>query len=213
MVGRGALIKPWLFGEFRDGQPWEPTYDERVSLYRQLTAYMKEHFGDDPKGRKKAFYFLPWHFDFFTRYRPLPEAQYGEAARTSPLMQTRMQPLSADAPPLERLLSHTNRDVHQMIAACLWDAASDVEAVRRMTTLAESAELAAIELGEISEVNELSNIPRGAAATPSGAGKHKYKRRAPKPQRSEEEIAALRAVRAAKRLATGAPPHVSGKRN
>ena len=30
---------------------------------------MKEHFGDDAKGRKKAFYFLPWHCNFFCRYR------------------------------------------------------------------------------------------------------------------------------------------------
>jgi hypothetical protein len=30
---------------------------------------MKEHFGDDELGKRKAFYFLPWHFDFLTRYR------------------------------------------------------------------------------------------------------------------------------------------------
>lgn len=41
----------------------------RVGIYYQLVRYMKEHFGDDAKGRKKAFYFLPWHFNFFCRYR------------------------------------------------------------------------------------------------------------------------------------------------
>ena len=41
----------------------------RVGIYYQLVSYMKEHFGDDAKGRKKAFYFLPWHFHFLCRYR------------------------------------------------------------------------------------------------------------------------------------------------
>lgn len=30
MVGRGALIKPWIFGEHRDGASWEPSANERV---------------------------------------------------------------------------------------------------------------------------------------------------------------------------------------
>ena len=41
----------------------------RVGIYYQLVSYMKEHFGDDAKGRSKAFYFLPWHFNFLCRYR------------------------------------------------------------------------------------------------------------------------------------------------
>ncbi len=41
----------------------------RVGIYYQLVSYMKEHFGDDAKGRKKAFYFLPLHFNFLCRYR------------------------------------------------------------------------------------------------------------------------------------------------
>ena len=69
MTGRGALIKPWLFEEVRTGRELSPTGRERVEIYRRLVAYMKEHFGDDVKGRKKAWSFLPWHFDFFHRYR------------------------------------------------------------------------------------------------------------------------------------------------
>ena len=42
---------------------------ERVGIYRQLVAYMKEHFGDDARGRQKAWHFLPWHFSFLCRYR------------------------------------------------------------------------------------------------------------------------------------------------
>lgn len=34
---------------------------------RQLVGLMKGHFGDDAMGRRKAWYFLPWHFSFFHR--------------------------------------------------------------------------------------------------------------------------------------------------
>ena len=69
MAGRGALIKPWLFQEYAEGRTLEPDAHERVGIYRRLVTHMKEYFGDDARGRGKAFYFLPWHFDFLTRYR------------------------------------------------------------------------------------------------------------------------------------------------
>ena len=69
MAGRGALIKPWLFEEWRTRRELNPSAHERVAIYRRLVVMMKEHFGDDAKGRTKAWSFLPWHFDFFCRYR------------------------------------------------------------------------------------------------------------------------------------------------
>ncbi len=69
MVGRGALIKPWIFQEVKEGRELNLDASDRLGIYRQLVSHMKEHFGDDAKGRRKAFYFLPWHFDFFCRYR------------------------------------------------------------------------------------------------------------------------------------------------
>jgi tRNA-dihydrouridine synthase 3 len=51
MVGRGALTKPWIFQEFAEGRAWEPTAAERIGVYRRLACYMKEHFGDDARGR------------------------------------------------------------------------------------------------------------------------------------------------------------------
>ena len=68
-TGRGALIKPWIFQEVKEGQELNPSAEDRVDIYRRLVAYMKEHFGDDARGRQKAWSFLPWHFDFFQRYR------------------------------------------------------------------------------------------------------------------------------------------------
>ena len=218
MVGRGALTKPWIFQEFKSGELWTPSAVERVEVYRRLAQYMKEHFRDDARGRKSAFYFLPWHFDFLTRYKPLPETEYAESARQTPLMQTRFAPLPPDAPPLERLLAHSDPRAHQLIANALWEAQSDAEAVRSLTALAEGDELAALgrpDDGALVEDAELANIPDSERKSGSGAGgqprKQQRKSRRPQPiQRTEEEIAAIRAERAAKRERLGTPPHVDG---
>lgn len=41
MVGRGALTKPWIFGEFRTKEALAPDTSQRIALYRRLTVYMK----------------------------------------------------------------------------------------------------------------------------------------------------------------------------
>ena len=66
---RGALIKPWLFQEYKEGRELAPSAGDRVEIYRRLVAHMRQHFGDDARGKRAAFYFLPWHFNFFSRYR------------------------------------------------------------------------------------------------------------------------------------------------
>lgn len=58
-----------IFKEFKEGREILLNAEERVGIYHRLVTLMKEYFGADEKGRKKAFYFLPWHFDFFCRYR------------------------------------------------------------------------------------------------------------------------------------------------
>ncbi|CAL8466678.1 g6214 [Coccomyxa elongata] len=135
MVGRGALIKPWIFQEVKEGRELNPDATERVGIYRQLVSHMKEHFGDDAKGRRKAFYFLPWHFDFLCRYRYLPEEVYRELSEERPLIGQRMETAASELgeeldslPVLERLLRCQSTDAHAEIAAALWDSSSDAEA-------------------------------------------------------------------------------------
>jgi tRNA-dihydrouridine synthase len=41
MVGRGALIKPWIFNEYHRKQSWEPTVFERIGIYWKLGTYFK----------------------------------------------------------------------------------------------------------------------------------------------------------------------------
>lgn len=151
MVARGALIKPWIFQEIAEQQEWHPTAEERVGVYYRLAGYMKEHFYDDEKGRERAMRFLPWHFAFFWRYRPLPESEFGEQALQHPLMQTRRGP-EAEVELLEGVLRDPREEVHSRLAESLWDAATEAEAVE-----------AAIRIGEETPpVTELPDTGRGA---------------------------------------------------
>jgi hypothetical protein len=58
-----------IFREFRDNAELPLDAAARVGMYRELYGLMRSHFGDDEMGRKKAWYFAPWHHDFFHRYR------------------------------------------------------------------------------------------------------------------------------------------------
>ncbi|KAF8063726.1 DUS3L [Scenedesmus sp. PABB004] len=146
MVGRGALIKPWIFEELREGRELLLTAAERVGVYRRLAGHMKAHFGDDAWGKRKAFYFFPWHFAFFSRYRPLPAEVYAADAARHPLIATRSDladprvgESEAELPLLERLLRCEAEAAHGPIAEAIWDAASDADAVTALEALAASS--------------------------------------------------------------------------
>ena len=144
MIGRGALVKPWVFQEFAENREIFLSAEERVVLvYRKLVKYMKEHFGDDDWGKRKAFYFLPWHLGFFCRYRPLPEEYFKYFSEKQPLISTRwdsvaVQEIGEDLstlPSLERLLRCESTDAHEQMAEILWEAASDESAIEQLTDL------------------------------------------------------------------------------
>lgn len=210
MVGRGALIKPWIFQEFNQNRSWNPDMNERIQVYRTLTAYMKDHFGDDAMGWKKSKFFLPWHFEFFCRYKNYPEEEYGDQSMEKPLIQNRY-PTEDDMSPLQILMSNRCTDAHQLIASALWESDSDMDALHKLESLAESALFKDIlQNGNIKEEQdeELANLP-----SKGKAGKwEKRRRRNPGPKRTDEEIAKIRAERAAKKeriLAAGGawPPN------
>jgi tRNA-dihydrouridine synthase 3 len=143
MIGRGALVKPWIWQECRERRELSLSAEDRVGVYRQLVAHMKQYFRDDARGRDKAFYFLPWHFNFFHRYRPLPVEQHGALSLERPLLSTRVTLWDAGreaegaegVPPLERLLRCENERAFVETAGCLWDAGSDAEAVGALERL------------------------------------------------------------------------------
>jgi tRNA-dihydrouridine synthase 3 len=135
MLARGALIKPWLFREMKTGRAWEPTGEERLQVLWRLVELLREHLGEDERGRRRAMRFLPWHLNFFCRYRPLPEEQYAERARLHPLLQSRLEPPDA-ATPLERLLADTRAQTHQQLAEELMGSTTWDEALERARRLA-----------------------------------------------------------------------------
>jgi tRNA-dihydrouridine synthase 3 len=137
MIARGALIKPWLFREIRTGTTWLPTLEERFCVLWRFVELLREHFGTDERGRARTMRFLPWHLDFFSRYVPTPEEEYGEASRDHPLLQSRLQ-APPPSSPLERLLGDTRPETHRRLAEELLASASRDEGRERALRLAAS---------------------------------------------------------------------------
>jgi tRNA-dihydrouridine synthase 3 len=137
MLARGALIKPWLFREVRSGQTWEPTAEERLDILWRFVELLRDHFGVDERGVKRAMRFLPWHLGFFCRYRPLPEERFGEQSREHPLLQSRLD-AGPFASPLDRLLADTREAVHKDLATLLLSAESRDEALENARKLADA---------------------------------------------------------------------------
>ena len=151
MLARGALIKPWLFGELRSGRTWEPTAEERFFVVWRLVELLREHFGSDARGRARAMRFLPWHLGFFCRYRPLPEERFLPLAREHPLLQSRLEAVPF-ASPLGRLLADSRTGTHERLALELLDADTREDALERAERLARSVPVEAT--GAIADVSE-----------------------------------------------------------
>ena len=154
MIGRGALVKPWIFREIAEKKAWEPTAEERLGIYLQLARFMKEHFRDDEKGKERAMRFLPWHLEWFCRYRPLPAERWQQASMEHPLMQTRLPDDEADLPVLERLLRDPRPELHLRLAELLW-AAPDLDG------LLAGAEALAVEMPPVRGEATESRVSNG----------------------------------------------------
>lgn len=134
MIGRGALIKPWIFQEMREQKTLDLSASERVEIYFRFASYMREHFGNDDLGKKRIMGFLPWHFSFFHRYRYLPEEKFGEISRQHPLMQTRDDEVVSDNP-LELILGSPDERIHLAISEALVSAETAEDAEDRIKTI------------------------------------------------------------------------------
>jgi len=149
MIGRGALIKPWIFREITEKKAWEPTAEQRLAVYYDLAQKMKVHFRDDEKGRERTMRFLPWHFEFFCRYRPLSAQRWVESSHSHPLMQTRFPDDEGDLPVLEKLLRDARPELHARLATLLWESVDIAEAEARALALAVEMPPVAGEAGEM----------------------------------------------------------------
>lgn len=144
MIGRGAMIKPWLFREIKEKKTWNITAAERLEVYRTLAGYMLEHFGSDDYGRKRATMFMAWHIDWLNRYCYLPSSQYRQQSREHPLLQTRL-PRPTDQGSLERVLCCSDKklqlEMANIIVSSVGLAGGQMQACHELGRLVEQTSL------------------------------------------------------------------------
>jgi len=102
MIGRGALIKPWIFTEINERREWDISSRERLDVIRKYTEYGLNHWGSDTQGVNATRRFLCESLSFQSRYIPI-----GILETMPPKLNDRA-PMFRGRDELETLLSSTN---------------------------------------------------------------------------------------------------------
>lgn len=102
MIGRGALIKPWLFEEIEKGQYLDKSASERLTYIEKFVRYGLEAWGSDELGIGFTRRFLCEWLSFTHRYVPI-----GLLERLPPCLNDR-PPAYKGRNDLETLMASTN---------------------------------------------------------------------------------------------------------
>jgi tRNA-dihydrouridine synthase 3 len=71
MIGRGALIKPWIFKEIKSRQVYDISSRERLDILRDFANFGLEHWGSDTLGVNSTRRFMCEWLSFLCRYIPV----------------------------------------------------------------------------------------------------------------------------------------------